>query len=181
MKTIQYICLSVVIGEALEEKSRYISYDGQDKKIPINVEIWGKASISLYLWKHILRGQVISQHDGFMNVGNLTINDFEFSFKNGPGFIQTTVPQSVKYLVLVLNGRTSNNVVKSEEWLIYLKKLKQLKRVCVVILGNEECHNEWILPYMASRGGIVNAAFIVYDSPLVDNKEIFQWPLGVAE
>uniref|UniRef100_A0A1B6FS31 Uncharacterized protein n=1 Tax=Cuerna arida TaxID=1464854 RepID=A0A1B6FS31_9HEMI len=149
------------------------------KKIP--VEIWGKASISLYLWQHILKGPLHSIHNGLMNFGNLTLNNFEFSFKNGAGFIQTTVPQNVQYLVLVLNGRSPDKVKQAEEWLRYLKKLKQLRKVCLVLLGSEQCENDWILPYMVSRGGTVDVAFLVYDTPLIDNKEFFQWPLGVAE
>lgn len=173
-----YLCIVAGKTEFSQVQGRYLSVDGLES---IHVEIWGKASISLYFWKHVLKGQVTSQHDGFMNTGNLTMHNFEFFFKNGPGFIQTTVPQSVKYLVLILNGRTPDNVEKCEQWLKYLKKLKYLKRVCVIIQGNEQCQNEWILPHMASRGGNINVAFIVYDSVLVDNKEIFQWPLGVAE
>lgn len=147
----------------------------------IKVEVWGKASLSLYLWKHILKGSVESLHNGFLNIGNLTLDSFELSFKNGPGFIQTTVPQNVEYLVLVLNGRSSNKVVNAKQWLMYLHKLKHLKKVCVLLLGSEECDNGWILPYMKSAGGTVDAAFLVYDSPLVDNREFYQWPLGVAE
>lgn len=33
---------------------------------------------------------------------------------------------------------------------------------------------------MRSKGGHIDAVFLVYDSPLVDNIEFFQWPLGVA-
>uniref|UniRef100_A0A1B6KEB4 Exostosin GT47 domain-containing protein n=1 Tax=Graphocephala atropunctata TaxID=36148 RepID=A0A1B6KEB4_9HEMI len=149
------------------------------KRIP--VEIWGKASLSLYLWQHILKGPLNSIHNGLMKFGNLTLNSFEFSFKNGGGYIQTTVPENVQYLVLVLNGRSPNKVKHAKEWLEYLKRLKQLKKVCLVLLGSEQCENDWILSYMGSRGGKVDVAFLVYDSPLVDNKEIFQWPLGVAE
>lgn len=128
-----------------------------------------------------MKGPIISQYDGLMNVGNLTVDNFEISFKNGPGFIQTTVPQDIEYLVLVLNGRTADSTKKAKLWLDYLYKYKRLKKVCVVILGNERCQNDWILPYMASKGGILNVAFIVYDTTIVDNKEIYQWPLGVAE
>ncbi|PSN38594.1 Transmembrane protein 5 [Blattella germanica] len=52
--------------------------------------------------------------------------------------------------------------------------------MAVVLLGDEKCNNNWILPYVGSRGGYVDLVFLVYDSPLVDNVEFFQWPLGVA-
>ena len=35
-----------------------------------------------------------------------------------------------------------------------------LKKVAVVLLGSEQCDNDWILPYMSSRGGKVNAVFL---------------------
>lgn len=48
------------------------------------------------------------------------------------------------------------------------------------MLGNEHCENDWLVPYSAKAGGIINTTFIVYDSQLVDNVHFYQWPLGVA-
>lgn len=164
--------MSVIAGDIPQSnniKSKYL------------IEVWGKASISLYLWNHILMGSLDELYNGFMKIGNLTVDNLVFSFKTGPGFIQTTVPASVKYLVLVLNGRSNDKVENAKQWLDYLPKFTLLKKVAVVLLGSEQCDNDWILPYMSSRGGKVNVVFLVYDSVLIDNNEFYQWPLGVAE
>jgi len=71
-------------------------------------------------------------------------------------------------------------VVRNYLTIVITSRFSKLKHTAVVLLGNEECANSWILPYMRSHGGQVDVAFIVYDSPLVDNKQFYQWPLGVA-
>lgn len=52
--------------------------------------------------------------------------------------------------------------------------------MALVVLGSEQCDNQWLRPFLRSRGGLVDVIFLVYDSPLVDGKEVLQWPLGVA-
>ncbi|KAH8031868.1 hypothetical protein HPB51_021057 [Rhipicephalus microplus] len=85
------------------------------------------------------------------------------------------------HLVLVLNGREPTKVAAAQAWLDALPSFHRLKGVAVVLLGDEACSaNTWLLPYLKSRGGRVSAAFIIYDTPLVDDVEVFQWPLGVA-
>lgn len=147
----------------------------------VSIEIWGKASISLYLWKHILKGPVSSFNNGFINIGHLQYHNLEFNFKNGPGIAPSTVPTNTQFLIIGLNGRSMEKVNEAIKWLNFTKVLSNLKSVIVVLLGNEGCDNDWILPFMRSRGGNVDAVFLVYDSPLIDNFEFFQWPLGVAE
>ena len=115
-----------------------------------------------------------------MKHGYLTINDITFIYRSGPGIIQTTVPNHVQYLVLVLNGRSEEKIIAAKQWLDYLPLYVNLKKVAVVLLGNEKCDNDWILPYVHSHGGLVDVVFLVYDSSLVDNVQFYQWPLGVA-
>lgn len=144
------------------------------------VEIWGKAAIGLYLWKHVLSGTLQNVHNGFIQHGYLTVNDITFIYRSGPGIIQTTVPSNVQYLILVLNGRSEEKIMSAKLWLDYLPLYPNLKKMAVVLLGNERCDNNWILPYVRSSGGRIDLVFLVYDSPLVDNVEFYQWPLGVA-
>jgi len=87
---------------------------------------------------------------------------------------------SIQYLVLVLNGRSDQKIKFSLTWLDYLNHMTLLKDVAVVLLGDEKCNNDWILPYMTYHGGKVKVVFLTYDSPLVDNIQFYQWPLGVA-
>jgi hypothetical protein len=162
-------------GTLHEERNAYKPIASQ-----YTVEIWGKAAIGLYLWKHVLSGELQSMHNGFIQQGYLTVDDITFVYRSGPGIIQTTVPNDVQYLVLVLNGRSEEKIESSKLWLDYLPLYPDLKKLAVVLLGNESCDNNWILPYVHSRGGRINVVFLVYDSPLIDNLEFYQWPLGVA-
>lgn len=101
-------------------------------------------------------------------------------YKVGRGVTTHGVPQDVVNLILVLNGREHSKIKSAKEWLDYLPSFKVLQHVAVVLLGNEQCNNDWIKPYMKMNGGLVEYVFLVYDSPEVDNKNFYQWPLGVA-
>ena len=86
-------------------------------------------------------------------------------------------------LVLVLNGREQQKISYSTRWLEHVHALVQARtvsHVAVVLLGNEHCVNDWISPYLKRNGGFVELLFVVYDSPWVNNIDVFQWPLGVA-
>ncbi|GFQ86209.1 ribitol-5-phosphate xylosyltransferase 1 [Trichonephila clavata] len=144
------------------------------------VEIWGKAAISLFLWEHILEAKLESKMDGIWSYGFKRIDNLKLKFRTGPGLITTKAPNDVKHLVLVLNGRSDDKVSFAKMWLDFLPQFRNLLSVVLILLGNEQCHNEWLMPYMAKYGGLVNSTFIVYDSPLVDNMNFYQWPLGVA-
>ncbi|XP_071438816.1 ribitol-5-phosphate xylosyltransferase 1-like [Hetaerina americana] len=147
--------------------------------LPI-VEIWGKAAIGIYLWKHILGGEVTESGNSWYSYGSLSMGNMSFVFRSGPGVVPSTVPRNVQYLILVINGRSESKINAAKIWLESLSSYGLLKKVILVVLGNEKCDNLWLLPYMKSRGGKANAAFLVYDSTLIDNQEFFQWPLGVA-
>lgn len=144
------------------------------------IEIWGKAAIGLYLWEHIFNGRLEQKGDGGWNYGFKKIGNLKFKFRTGPWIVPTTVPQDITHVVLVLNGREPAKVAAARIWLDSLPNFHKLKGAAVVLLGDEACGNAWLLPYLKSHGGRVSAAFIVYDTPLVDDKEVFQWPLGVA-
>lgn len=105
-----------------------------------------------------------------------------------------------KNLILVLNGRDIEKVEVASSWLQEVTLLAasfshQLSEeasnhghhfstmsfnVGIILLGSESCFNSWILPFLSSSGGPIKFLFITYDWKMVDNSEIFQWPLGVA-
>ena len=114
------------------------------------------------------------------NTSSTCITSNSRRFRTGPGVVPSKVPQDTKNLVLVLNGREPEKVQAATRWLDYLPQLPGLVNVAVVLLGNEQCHNQWLQPYLRSKGGPVKAVFLVYDSPEVDDENFFQWPLGVA-
>lgn len=101
-------------------------------------------------------------------------------YKVGHGVTKHGVPQDVVNLILVLNGREQSKISSAKEWLDYLPSFKELQHVAVLLLGNEQCNNDWIKPYMKMKGGLVEYVFLVYDSPEIDDKNFYQWPLGVA-
>ncbi|XP_052781486.1 ribitol-5-phosphate xylosyltransferase 1-like [Mya arenaria] len=145
-----------------------------------NVEVWGKASIGLYLWQHILEGPLEERMEGVWSHGTKTINNIKFTFRTGPGVVPDQVPKETEHLLLVLNGREPDKITFAKSWLTSLDTLPRLQNVGLVLLGNEQCNNSWLHPYMAQNGGRVKFAFLVYDSPEIDNKFYYQWPLGVA-
>ncbi|XP_064557924.1 ribitol-5-phosphate xylosyltransferase 1 isoform X3 [Zonotrichia leucophrys gambelii] len=57
---------------------------------------------------------------------------------------------------------------------------RKIQHVAVVLLGNEQCNNAWIQPYLKRNGGFVSLLFVTYDYAFVNEEDIFQWPLGVA-
>lgn len=86
-------------------------------------------------------------------------------------------------VVLILNGREKAKVFYATQWLLYVQNLVQtqkLQHVAVVLLGNEHCNNEWINQFLKRNGGFVELLFIIYDSPWINDMDVFQWPLGVA-
>ncbi|WAR25581.1 RXLT1-like protein, partial [Mya arenaria] len=101
-------------------------------------------------------------------------------FRTGPGVVPDQVPKETEHLLLVLNGREPDKITFAKSWLTSLDTLPRLQNVGLVLLGNEQCNNSWLHPYMAQNGGRVKFAFLVYDSPEIDNKFYYQWPLGVA-
>lgn len=176
------------VGEAFEDmysvnsvvKSIVRKRSKKIKWMKHEIEVWGKASIAEYLWYHVLGGNTTTYSNGLLKHGEITLQNLHLRFRSGPGIIPNTVPNTVKYLILVLNGMDDLKRKFAKSWLDYLVHFKHLSKVALIILGDEKCNNDWILPYVKSRGGILNLVFITYDSPLVDNKEFFQWPLGVA-
>ncbi|GAB1603355.1 ribitol-5-phosphate xylosyltransferase 1-like [Argonauta hians] len=144
------------------------------------VEIWGKAAIGLYLWEHILNGQLERKLGGMWSYGMKKINNIRFKFRTGPGVIPSKVPKSTENVILVLNGREPSKIDFAKLWLDFLPTLTHLRNVAVILLGNEQCNNEWIKSYLHLRGGPVQFVFLVYDSPDIDDQNFYQWPLGVA-
>ena len=153
------------------------------------MEIWGKAAIGLFLWEHVLKGTLEERLGGIWSYGSKKIGRFKFRFRTGAGVVPEKVPRDVANLVLVLNGREPAKQQFARMWLDFIADLivnnnenhpSALKNVGVVLLGREDCDNDWILPYMTRAGGVLKFAFVVYDTSLVDDVDIFQWPLGVA-
>ncbi|XP_059488754.1 ribitol-5-phosphate xylosyltransferase 1-like [Neocloeon triangulifer] len=147
---------------------------------PFLVEIWSKASIGDYLWGHILNGPSPTPNGPLMNSAQLTYKDINFSFKSGPGLVPASAPKNVTHLVIILNGRSEDKIEQARVWLDSMPAYEDLRTLAVILLGDEKCNNEWILPYLKKNGGSIDFVFVTYDSPLVDGESFYQWPLGVS-
>ena len=178
------------VHEAREDnwKERRENVDKQDlyrevKKFPPTVhevEVWGKAAIGLYFWEHIIEGDLEKVNGELWSYGVRTIDNVRFKFRTGAGIAPQTVPITSQYVVLIINGRIAKKIEFAKMWLNSLYSLPNLKKVVVILLGNEQCNNNWLLPYMDKNGGFVNMAYIVYDIANQDDRTVMQWPLGVA-
>ncbi|XP_020382908.1 ribitol-5-phosphate xylosyltransferase 1 isoform X3 [Rhincodon typus] len=175
------------IESALQHKAQLQGFQKQilqNRSRQKKVQIWGKAAIGLYLWQHILGGQLtpndVTAHwrEGQLKAGNLHL-----SFCTGPTAVPGNIPLDTENVVLVLNGREEEKIKFATQWLHYVQTLLQtnkLQHVAVVLLGNEKCENDWIEPYLKKHGGFIDLIFLVYDSPWVNEEDVYQWPLGVA-
>ena len=81
-------------------------------------------------------------------------------------------------LILAVNGRDKNVQEHAKDWIDTALSLPHVKNLALLVLGEETCENDWLTEYLSNDA--IKVVFIIYDSPLVDDKRIFQWPLGVA-
>ncbi|OCT87515.1 hypothetical protein XELAEV_18021209mg [Xenopus laevis] len=150
----------------------------------LKVQIWGKAAIGLYLWEHILGGPLEPVDvTAPWREGKIKEGSIDLSFITGPAVVPGYFSVETENVVLVLNGREEAKISFATQWLQYTKTLiegHKLKHLAVVLLGNEQCNNDWIRPYLKKSGGIVDLLFVVYDSTWVNEDDVYQWPLGVA-
>ncbi|KAL8222425.1 UNVERIFIED_CONTAM: Ribitol-5-phosphate xylosyltransferase 1 [Gekko kuhli] len=156
----------------------------QQEQTDLRIQIWGKAAIGLYLWQHIFESPLEPADVAAQwREGRLKVGKSFFSFITGPSVVPGYFSVESSNVVLVLNGREEEKISYAAQWLHYAQTLMQthkLQHLAVVLLGSEQCKNEWIYPYLKSYGGFVELLLLVYDSPLVNEEDVFQWPLGVA-
>ncbi|EDV29740.1 uncharacterized protein TRIADDRAFT_19905 [Trichoplax adhaerens] len=165
----------------LKRKQTIPNFDKTNKTLR-SVEIWGKAAIGEYLWRHVFNETIINKIDerGAVSVGTDIINDVGFKFLSGPGIIQQNSGKDSENVILILNGRSSDKIKFAKTWLEHLPSLKKLRNVALVMLGNERCDNKWIDPYVNDNRYKVRIVHLVYDDPRIDQQKFYQWPLGVA-
>lgn len=158
------------------------------KNESIIVEIWSKSAIGQYFWENIFDGNIESKLMTKNELNHLymegwkTIDSVRFHFRTGPSL----KPESYrsfrpKNLVLILNWRSNDKINYSNKWLrtIFEDPNNVPSNVGIIALGNESCNNTWFTDHMKNYPNL-RFLFLVYDSTLVDNQLIYQWPLGVA-
>ncbi|KAM5173118.1 ribitol-5-phosphate xylosyltransferase 1 [Mantella aurantiaca] len=167
-----------------EKWKSLINHQSQQGPAKLQVQIWSKAAIGNYLWQHVFEGQLEpSDVNAQWREGKLRTGRTEFSFITGSAVAAGYFSVEAVNVVLVVNGREEVKISFAVQWLQYTQTLVEshkLRHVAVVMLGNEQCNNDWILPYLKKNGGFVELLFLVYDSNWINEESIFQWPLGVA-
>lgn len=140
------------------------------------VDIQSRAPIGEYLWNHLIEGKKELLSHQVIYKGTKTVNGINFSFQSGKSEIISYSPN----LVLIIDG-SSSQLKREKMWLNDILISHTPKTLFLVILGDGDCSkNQWIIPYLSSNGGSIDAVFIVRDKLITDESEIFQWPLGVA-
>ena len=174
---------STLIENDLKIDDNYLVKHSSNSSDIISVEIWSKASIGFYLWQHILKAPIDARLDtNVYQSGSAKINRFRFKFRSGALLTTDSLEHLMTpNLVLVLNGRDRHKVKTAIDWIQAVDKVKQnVKNVGLILLGDEQCRNNWIKQYLQTNGGFIKFLFVVYDWKSIDNKSIYQWPLGVA-
>ncbi|XP_035280395.1 ribitol-5-phosphate xylosyltransferase 1 [Anguilla anguilla] len=175
---------SVSVLQRRQEFRAHQARIAKDRPRRHKVQIWGKAAIGLYLWEHILEGPLNpADRKAQWREGEVQSGAITFSFYTGPAVVQGQIPLDTDSVVLVLNGREEQKIAYATRWLEHagaLVRTRALARVAVVMLGSERCANDWLRPYLRAHGGFVDLLFLVYDSPWVNERDVLQWPLGVA-
>ncbi|KAH0616641.1 hypothetical protein JD844_027915 [Phrynosoma platyrhinos] len=121
--------------------------EGQEEQTDLKVQIWGKAAIGLYLWQHIFEGllepvDVSAQ----WREGSIKTGSSFFSFITGPAVVPGYFSVEADNVVLVLNGREEGKISYATQWLHYAQTLiqtRKLQHVAVVLLGSEQCRNDY--------------------------------------
>ncbi|PIK47415.1 putative transmembrane protein [Apostichopus japonicus] len=140
------------------------------------IDIWSTVGLGDYTWEHILGGDSMHVTD---EPAVLIHGDILFKY-HGEDDSLDDVSLDSAYVLLVLNGRAEERLPYTRMWLEKLTSLTHLRAAFLMLIGNEECNNDWLLQYLKNNGGLLQKVFITYDTPIVDNRQILQWPLGSA-
>ena len=98
----------------------------------------------------------------------------------GKGISPDHVVLNRDFVVLSLNGRSDETISQTMTWLDVLQQRQRRAKLLLLLIGRENCNNDWVRPYLKRNGGIVEKLFIVYDTALIDEVDVYQWPLGSA-
>ena len=163
------------------------------KSVDCAIEIWSKASIGDFFWEHILKSKIQTNiGDGYYRFGKTIERNLILKFRTGYSLTPTSLKEYLDKklaankrmnkinLILILNGRTKSSVQNAKSFLNKLNSFKNQINLGVLLLGNENCFNNWIKSYLEINEGLIKFLFIVYDWNQIDNEIIYQWPLGVA-
>ncbi len=102
------------------------------EKTKPTVEIWGKAAIGLYFWKHIFEAPLENVQRELSQYGELKFDSMNMKFRTGALVTPDSVNRETKHAVLVINGREENKVKFAKSWLDALKGFPDLQNLAVI-------------------------------------------------
>uniref|UniRef100_H2Z1K1 Uncharacterized protein n=1 Tax=Ciona savignyi TaxID=51511 RepID=H2Z1K1_CIOSA len=144
-----------------------------------HLEIIDPSGVGMYLWKHILQTDIPEYANEGWQQSQIVTKNFKIRYNLGYGLVpEQMVAIHDENILLALNGRDELVAAHAKRWLDYALKLPNLRNLGLLLIGDETCNNQWLKAYL--NHAILRVVFLVYESPMVDNKRIFQWPLGVA-
>lgn len=88
-----------VLNPALLEVFRPVVEQLRNQSKPadaVTVEVWGKAAIGDYLFRHVLGGWVEPRMGGVWSYGEARCGDLRFTYRTGHGVRPSKVPQSTR-------------------------------------------------------------------------------------
>jgi len=167
----------------IKEKNVVTDVKDIKKHISIStVEIWGKAAIGNYFWNHIFEGSLANVPGYLLQKDEIHFDELILKYLTGPYLQTVTANKKVVNLIIILNGREGGVVTKSKVWLDALLDeniFPSLRNLAVLMLGDERCNNDWLIDYYRQQKKF-KFIYSVYDIPMYENVNLFQWPLGVA-
>ena len=90
-------------------------------------------------------GRLVSKLEGNLQYGFMNAGNINWRFRIGPAITPDKGFPDVEHLVLVLNGRSEDKVRRAQRWLELIPTSSTVRNVAIVLLGDEQCQNEWLL------------------------------------
>ena len=96
--------------------------------------------------------EVTTENQGLESHGRYSTHCFTLLFRKGYMVQTQTVPgATTRHLVLVLNAHEAGKLATARPWLDMLPSLPVLENVGLVVLGREDCNNDWLKPCVLHR------------------------------
>jgi hypothetical protein len=135
--------------------------------------------VGSFLWE-LLHGKLTDSNDTTHVRGTKRVRHYLLEYHAGKGISPSFMKLNRDFIILSLNGHSESTRTLTRAWLDSVKWREQRVKLLLILIGKESCDDAWIRPYMKSNGGVIDKLFIVYDSNVVDEVDIYQWPLGPA-
>ena len=129
------------------------------------IEIWSKAAMGIYLWEHILTGE-LSKKSPFYQYGFRKVDRFIVKFRSGPSITPQSLvnylffaarPKDSKNMIFVLNGQSKDKMEFVKQWLAKIQNLSSRKdsqtsvNSPAILNGQEFGLSDWIKKYLKSN------------------------------